>query len=384
MQDDKLKLLINIKEIIMWIKSTFFKYSIGLILILLIIFLLGQVSFFIEPFKNFLAIIITPLLISMLLYYLMRPLVRLAKKLRFPKALAILAVFLIVIAIFALIGTYAGSLLSTQLSLLIKDVPQIAKQITDKLVELMNNQNIAALYSSKIEGQLTTYVQNAIPMVSGGLINAITAISSTTAVILVVPFMLFFFLKDDEMFYKKILNIMPQKYKEEIEGIFIETDKTLSAYILGQAFIALITGVLSYIGFLIIGLNFSFILALFVFITAFIPILGTIIGVIPAILVGVSINPFMGIKILIIMIVVQQLAGGLIAPNIFGKSLDIHPLTITILFLGAASLYGITGMLIAVPAYAVCKVVFSGAIKIYKIWKSNSVFINKNNSKIIN
>jgi predicted PurR-regulated permease PerM len=77
----------------MWIKNNFFKYSIGIILVLLIIFLLGQVDFFLAPFKKFIAVLFIPVLISLLLYYLMRPLVRLAIKFKFPPVLAILSVF---------------------------------------------------------------------------------------------------------------------------------------------------------------------------------------------------------------------------------------------------------------------------------------------------
>jgi predicted PurR-regulated permease PerM len=361
-----------------WIKNSFFKFALATILILIIIFLFGQIGFFLEPFKNFIAIIFTPLLLSGLLYYLFRPLVRLAKKLRVPSTLAILLVFLVFIAIFALIGTYAGSIISTQFELLIRDLPTMTQTVKDKVIELMNNQSLALLFTDKIQQQLTSYVQNAIPTVSGGLVNIISAVSSMAMVLLIVPFMLFFLLKDDILFSNKILNAIPHRYQKEIKVIFKETDKTLSTYIIGQAFLAFVTCVLMYIGYLIIGLtNFSFILAIFVFITAFIPLLGPLIGVVPAILVGLSVNPFMSLKVLIMFIVVQQITGNIIAPNVIGKTLDIHPLTVIIIFLGAASLYGVVGMVIAVPTYAVLKVLIYGAIRIYNIWKSNRVFTAK-------
>lgn len=361
----------------MWIKNSFFRYSLGIVLILLIIFLLGQVGFFLEPFKRFLAIIFSPLLVSGLLYYLFRPLVRLVKMLKLPSTLAILVVFLVFSIIFSLIGTYAGSIISKQFELLIDDLPQITQTVRDKAIELMNNKDLAALFTGKVEEQLTAYAQKAIPVVSGSLLGAVTAITSMASVLIVVPFMIFYLLKDDRMFYQKILNVIPQRYQKEIEGIFKETDKTLSIYIIGQAIIALILGILTYIGYLIIGLKYSFILAIFVLITSFIPMFGAIIGVIPAFFVGLAINPIMGVKVLVIMVIVQQIEGNLISPNIIGKRLDIHPLTIIIIFLGAASLYGVTGMLIAVPSYAVLKVLAGGGIRIYRIWRNRSVLTEK-------
>jgi predicted PurR-regulated permease PerM len=107
----------------MWIKNSFFKYTLGIVIILLIIFLFGQVSFFLEPIKKVLAMIFPPLLVAGLLYYLFRPLVRWVKKLKLPSTVAILVVLLGFITIFALIGTYASSIISKQFGLLIHDLP---------------------------------------------------------------------------------------------------------------------------------------------------------------------------------------------------------------------------------------------------------------------
>jgi predicted PurR-regulated permease PerM len=151
-----------------------------------------------------------------------------------------------------------------------------------------------------------------------------------------------------------------------------DVDKTLSAYIIGQAIIALTIGILMYIGYLILGLNYALILAVFAMVTAFIPILGAFIGVIPAVLVGLTVNPLMALKVLILMIIVQQLEGNLISPQIIGKRLNIHPLTFIIILLAAASLFGFIGMLIAVPVYAVCKIIGKKIYEIYRMDKSQA------------
>lgn len=354
----------------MWIKSRFFKYSLGLVLVLLIIFLIGQIDFFLEPFRRFLVIIFIPLLVSGFLYYLFRPLVRLFKKLKLPPSLAILVVYLIFFSAFSLLGKYAGSIISKQFVLLLHDLPQITLTIRDKAVELMNNEGLVGFFTGKVEEQLTAYAQNAFPIISGGLLGTVTAITSTASVLIVVPFMLFYLLKDDRIFYQKIVGVISPRYRNEVAEILQETDKTLSTYIIGQAIIASMLGILTYIGYLIIGLKYSTILAFFVLITSFIPLFGAIIGVIPAFFVGLAANPVMGVKVLVIMVIVQQIEGNLISPNVIGKRLNIHPLTIILIFLGAASLYGITGMLIAVPAFAVLKVAASGLIRIYKIWSA--------------
>lgn len=353
----------------MWYKNNFFKYSTGIILVLLIIFLFGKIDFFLEPFKKFIAVVFFPFLVSGLLYYLLRPLVRLAEKIRIPPTLAILIIYVLLLGVFALFGTYAGSLIASQFQQLIGELPQIIQIARDKTTSFLNNENIGLFLTGKIETQVTAYLQSIIPMIGNSLITVVSTLTSIVSVFLVVPFILFFLLKDDRLFIRKALNLVPQNYKHEITDIIKDTDKTLSVYIIGQAIIALILGILMYIGYLIIGLKFALILALFALIASFIPLLGSVIGIIPAFIVGISENPLMGVKVLIIMIIVQQLEGNLISPYLIGKRLDIHPLTIILIFLAAASLYGFIGMLIAVPTYAVLKVILSGIRKIYRLWK---------------
>lgn len=359
----------------MWIKNNFFKYSIGIILVLLIVFLIGQVDFFLAPFKKFIAVLFIPVLISLLLYYMLRPLVRLAIRFKFPLVLAILSVFVVFLVFFSLIATYAGSIIVDQFNLLIDDIPQITETVREKAEELIKNENFTSLFTGRIQEQFTTYAQKAFPVVKDNILGAISAVTSIASVLLTVPFMVFYLLKDDRAFYMRLSNIIPKRYRREVTDIIKETDKTMSTYVIGQAIIALILGTLTFIGYLIIGIKYAFILAFFVMITSFIPMFGTIIGVIPALLLGIAVNPFMAVKVLIVAVIVQQIEGNFVSPNVIGKRLDIHPLTVIIIFLGAAALYGFIGMLIAVPAYAVIKVLAGGAIRVYRIWRHRVVSV---------
>ncbi len=356
----------------MWIKNNFFKYSIGIIILLVIIFLIGQIDFFIAPFKKFVAIVFFPLLFALMVYYIFRPMVRFLCQKKVPKTPSILIVFFVFLLIFSLVGIYAGSLIVKESQQLVDDMPQILERAKIKADELVKNKNIAALFSGKVNEQLTSYAKSVFPAVKDGLVNAASAVASAASVLVVVPFILFYLLRDGRKFYAKTITLIPAKYRSNVASIIKDTDKTLSNYITGQALIALILGVLSYVGYLIVGVKYSFILAFLVMITSFIPMLGAIIGVVPAFFVGLSVSPFMALKVLIVAVVVQQLEGNFISPNLMGKRLAIHPLTIIILFLGAASLYGFIGMLIAVPAYAAFKVIAAGGMRIFRIWKNGN------------
>lgn len=120
-------------------------------------------------------------------------------------------------------------------------------------------------------------------------------------------------------------------------------DFALSSYIKGQILVSFCVGVLVYIGYLIIGLEYSLILAIITMFTNVIPFLGPFLGTIPAVIVALIDSPGMVVKVLVVTIVAQQIEGNLVSPLVMGKSLNIHPLTIIVLLLVAGSLVGFWG-----------------------------------------
>ncbi len=350
----------------MWLRDKFFKYALSIIAVLLIIFLMGKVSFVLVPILELIAVLFLPLVVAGLLYYLLRPLVRLIGKTKINRSIGILLLFALLIAIFALLGAYSGSLISKQLTQLTSNLPSIVLDAQTKITELIKDNKLGSYFDSKLQEQATKAIESIGPVIANNIFGAFTALTSIATVLIMVPFILFFFLRDDYIFIGRILSWIPKRFRKEADTILVEVDKTLEVYIIGQALLALILGILTYIGYMIIGLPYALILALFAIMTSFIPMFGSAIGIIPAMLVGLSNGPLMVLKVLIIMIAINQLEGNLISPFLVGKRLDIHPLVLILLFLVAASFYGFIGMLIAVPTYAVCKVIIKNIIQIYK------------------
>lgn len=355
----------------MWYNNKFFRYTIGFLLILLTVFMLGQINFILDPINKVAATVLIPLLISGLLYYILRPLVDLLEKVRIPRIVAILISFVVLIAVLAVISAGAGTMAASQVSDLLKNLPGYLDQSVNKITELISTDTLPFIKADQLQKQFSDLMGKVVPFITQGLFSGISTAANITTVLLIVPFILFYLLKDDKLFSKQLLSIIPGKHKERSVEILSDVDNTLSAYIIGQAFIALTSGILMYIGYIIFGLRYSLILALFVMLTSFIPIIGAFIGIVPAVLVGLtSSDPYIIIKLIILMFVVQQLEGNLISPQIIGKRMNIHPLTFIILLIGAASLYGFVGMIVAVPVYAVLKVLIKNIYELYKLRKA--------------
>lgn len=352
----------------MWFNRKFYRYCTAIIAILLIIFLAGKINYVITPIRQFIATLFFPLLISGILYYLLRPAVNLVEKARIPRWISILLVFAASVAIITIVGTYMGSMVVQQGNELIRSIPSFAQQAVERITDILERQDAALVPVEQIKEQITSFATGIVPFVSKNLLSTISAVANAASILFLVPIILFYILKDDKKFPMQILKVVPDKYKQQIHTILSDVDTTLSGYITGQAIMATIVGVMMYIGFLVLGLKYPLILALFCMLTAFIPFIGSAMGVVPAALVGLASNGFlMLVKIVILTILVQQLEGNLISPQIVGKRMNIHPLTFIIALLVAASLSGFVGMLVIIPLYAAVKVIIIDAYKLFHL-----------------
>lgn len=121
-------------------------------------------------------------------------------------------------------------------------------------------------------------------------------------------------------------------------------------------FVAFCIGVLLFIGYLIIGLEYALILACIAAVTSVVPYLGPMIAISPAIVIALVDSPFMLLKLAVVWMAVQFLEGHFISPNIMGKTMQIHPLTIIFVLLCAGNLLGLIGVILSIPLYAILKV----------------------------
>ncbi|MFC4321541.1 AI-2E family transporter [Litchfieldia salsa] len=352
----------------MWIKHPFFKYMSGITLVLFTIYLLSKVQFIFEPINSFITILFFPLILSGFLYYLLKPVVNLLSKVKFiPRTLAVVFVFLSIIGSLVFGGFSIGDQIVTQVQQFEEDIPSLIDQNEEMTKELINTNSFGFYSYDEGKQTLLNYIENQSKHLSEDVTNILASLANFFTVLLVVPFILFYFLKDGHQLQPFLLHFLPDKHKEEGRRLLNDIDKTLSTYIGGQMMVALVNGLLMYIGYLIIGLDYALVLAIIITLTAVIPIIGPALGILPAILVALVIDPFMILQILILLLIVQQLEGNIIAPLIIGNKLSIHPLTVILLLLTAGTLYGFIGILIAVPFYSVIKVTIKNIYRFYHL-----------------
>lgn len=345
-----------------WYRNRIFRYLIGTVLFLLALYLLYQISFILIPFFNFFASIFAPVAISLLLYYLLRPIVYKLESWKIPRTVSIILIYLTLALLFVLFITYLVPILTEQIKSLANILTNLPKTSTQ-----IHFGYFSFNLEQEIQLRILNFLQEATFQISENLMAWLGSLTRFALMLAAIPFILFYLLKEDEDFSSQFIHSMPEAAAKEVKTLIKNIDDTLSSYINGLVLVAFSIGFLLFIGYLLIGLNSALILAVIALVFTTIPFLGPFLAITPALLVGFSQGLFMAVKVAIVFVIVQQIESNVVSPQIIGQKLHIHPLTIILLLLAAGTLYGLLGLLLATPLYAVAKVLVENLYKIYRI-----------------
>lgn len=204
----------------------------------------------------------------------------------------------------------------------------------------------------ELQGTLADFVTSS--QFSLGALAGVSAAASFLTGLVLMIFTLFFFLKDGPRIWEFILRPFTGKSYERARRIGHKTVNTLGDYVRGTAIVAAADAVGIGLGLFILQVPLALPLAVVVFLTAFIPLVGaTAAGILAALVALVSLGWVEALIVIGIVIVVNQLEGNLLQPVLMGRSLKLHPLVILFALTIGTVLAGIVGAVLAVPMAAV-------------------------------
>lgn len=351
------------------------KFVLFLLVILLIglnIMVFNKVSFVFRPLEVLLKTIVLPIILTGVVYYLLNPLVDLLERRGLKRIYSILILYLLITAMITIIILAVIPVVRQQINDLIRNFPTYYENVVFQIEQLIgseyytqiqaainiNFEDITKDLSKQASGILDTTVSGI-----GGILGVITEAVLT---IVTIPFILFYLLKDGKKLPGYLLAFLPTKIRPGTARILSESNHQISSYIRGQIIVSFCIGVLLYIGYVIIGLDYALILATIASFTSVVPYLGPAIAITPALIVAAFTSPIMLLKMIAVWTIVQLVEGKFISPQIMGKSLKVHPITIIFVILTAGNLFGVVGILLAVPGYAVLKVLFTHLFQWFK------------------
>jgi predicted PurR-regulated permease PerM len=349
-------------------QDKFFRICYGIVACLLILYLANKVSFIFNPLVVVVKVLLLPFVMSMICYYLLRPVVNFYEARRIKKSHSVVILFIFLFGLAALIIILIAPVIQNQINNLVSNLPDIIQSADTQIVKLQENKWVGEYFTNHpvaISSKVAEYANQMASNIGNAFNGMLGFISDVVIILSTVPFIVYYLLKEDHKLPKMIIKLVPDEHNEEAAQILREMDSALSGYIQGKFIISFILGVLVYIGYLIIGLQYSLILTIAVALMNIIPYVGVLIGIVPSLIVAFIDSPSMVFKVIVVVFVAQQIEANFLAPLVMGKKLDIHPLTIILLLVVVGSLSGILGMFIAIPIYAMLKVIVSHLYRIY-------------------
>ena len=334
-----------------------------IIYILLIVILLGiaiylytEISYIFTPINTIVSSIITPIIVAYVFYYMLNPLVNFFEKKMSRFIGSLLAIFVgIITVLIVIVGVVP--IIVEQTQNLITALPRYIEVVKGYLEEYSDNAYVQVVVEyvnnnlnvSKISEKLVS-------IATSGAQGVVSSISSTASVLVTMPFVLFFLLKDASHFNKFVISLLPKKLEKPVAETIDEIDDKVGSYIQGQMLVSLCIGVMLFIGYNIIGLHYAFSLATIAAFLSIVPYLGPVIAITPAMLVAASTSWIMVLKMLVVWGIVQFLEGNIISPNIMGRSMNMHPLTVIFVILIGVNIGGVVGAILGIPVYSILKV----------------------------
>lgn len=182
------------------------------------------------------------------------------------------------------------------------------------------------------------------------------------------PVLMFYLLRDFDLIVARGGELVPGKFKAAANSFAADFDRLLSRYLRGQVAAALITGGITWLGLLIVGFPYSFLLGTTVAVLGVVPYLGLIVSLIPALLIALfsgSIGASL-LKVAIVYGVAQGLESAVISPRIVGESVGLHPVWILLALSMGGFYFGFVGLLIGVPIAVALKLLLVRGLERYR------------------
>lgn len=330
-----------------------------------------------------------PVIISLILTFILIPVRDGAMKLfarlthhHLPVDIAILISFAVFVMIIGGLTNVILKPLIIQVNLLAANFNDLVDQTAAIAVQLENEQT-----QFYIPEQVKVVINDAFTKIGNygvdgisNLVKSVFAIAGTVVEFFVVPIITFYFMKDGKKMVRSFVSIYPESYQTQLTGLFHEIQQVLSRYIRGQLLMSCIIAALTFFGMWALGVPYPMVIGLLAAITEWIPIVGPIIGAVPAILLGATVDLTLAVKVLIFYIVIQQVDSHLIMPQVMGAIISLHPVVIILALLVNGTLFGIAGMILTVPVTAVLQILCKH-LWFYNSYKEKALNTDGNNYK---
>jgi predicted PurR-regulated permease PerM len=318
-----------------------------------------------------LAPILTPFIASALLAYLGDPLVDRLERLRFPRTLAVLSVFVWIFLVLGALTLLIIPLVRAQASALIEHIPAYLDWIENQMPRLQSALGVAEAEGGGVGALFDRYSTELRGLAGGALVSVSrsgTALITAMLSLLLVPVITFYLLRDWDLLIARIAALVPESRRVIVARLARQSDEVLGGFFRGQLLVVLGLTFIYSVGLLWVGLDFALAIGVLSGLVSFVPYLGLFVGIALAsiaALVQLGSLPAVG-AVVLVFVAGQLVEGTFLTPKLVGDRIGLHPVIVIFAVMAGGQLFGFMGILLALPAAAVLSVLVRFAMEHYR------------------
>jgi predicted PurR-regulated permease PerM len=318
-----------------------------------------------------LAPVLTPFIASALLAYIGDPLADRLERLKLPRTLAVVTVFLLTFLLIGLLVLLVGPLIRSQISALLAALPDIIANVEQEwLPKLMQLLDIEAGEDIGFGAFLDRYGDMAGSWGSTILKSVSKSGGAVAAAVLslfLVPIVTFYLLRDWDRIMAHLGALIPSQQRATVLQLAHQTDEVLGGFLRGQLLVMLALAFIYSLGLSLVGLKFAVAIGVVSGLVSFVPYLGFVFGIgLAALTVALEPNPlWLMVGVIATFTIAQVLEGSVLTPKLVGDRIGLHPVIIIFAVAAGGQLFGFFGILLALPAAAVLSVLVQFAYERY-------------------
>ncbi len=308
--------------------------------------------------------ILSPLFLGIVVAWLFNPFVKWLKKYKIKRLPGVIISYVLLLGVLALLVGTIIPILYDQIIDFVETLPGLFSTIEEWLNGAFSKiESIEAFDIETMKQNIFTQVENLgtglVESLPGYILNVGKTLVSGLSTFLVGLVIGFFLLLSFDNIEETFIYIFPKKWRKDANELFGEINDCLKNYVRGVALDALVIFIICGVVFSIIGLKAPLLFAIFCAITNVIPYIGPYIGAVPALIVGFSISPTVGLLTGASIIVIQFFEGNFLQQYIMSKTTKLHPVTIIMGLLVFQHFWGVIGMALSAPIIGILKIIFN-------------------------
>lgn len=291
--------------------------------------------------------VVIVLLFAIVIASAVGPFVAWFEKRKVPRLVAVLLLYGLVAGLGIALSTLVLPSIAGDLSQLTSSLPRLTSAINTSL-DTVQEQSKYFDFVAEIQNileVLSGYLQQFSQSVFNGVVGAVGGIFAFMAIV-VISFYLALMKDGIQTFLEAVV---PDRYEDYVVNLWQRVEQKVGHWLQAQMFLALVVGLMTYIGLIILDVRFALVFALIAMALEIVPVAGPVLAAIPAIAFALVQSPTLGLWVLILFVVVQQIEGNILVPLVLGKHVGLNPVVVMLAILVGGHLAGIAGALLGVP-----------------------------------